>query len=399
MKETRTLLIRYDEIGLKGRNRKYFENQLVRNIRHALKDIEDVRIDKIHGRILGRVNMVDSQECVTRLTFVPGIASVSAGISMEPDFDKMAELGVSLIQPKLKAGGQLNFCVRTRRSNKMFPFTSKEIDFEVGSRIMGALADKGLSVDIKRADFVLEIEIGPQETMIFDNRVSGLSGLPVGSSGQVLSLLSGGIDSPVSTFKLINRGCRVHSIFFDNRTFLGRGGYDKVIRLARILNRYQGGGKLYVIPFQDIQVAIRDFCNNANRVVLYRRMMYRIACALAERKNYHGLVTGESVGQVASQTLKNLSAVSCVTSMSVFRPLIGMNKQEIIAQAKVIGTYNTSIEPQPDCCSVFMPDHPTTCGKIKYLEADERLFPWEKLMARALDSVETLDLDKSDDSG
>ena len=398
MKETRTLLIRYDEIGLKGRNRKYFENQLVRNIQHALTGIEDVRIDKIHGRILGRVNMIDSQECVTRLTFVPGIASVSAGISMEPDFDKMAGLGISLIQPKLKAGRQLKFCVRTRRSNKMFPFTSKETDFEVGSRIMATLVDKGLSVDIKRADFVLEIEIGPQETIVFDNRVSGLSGLPVGSSGQVLSLLSGGIDSPVSTFKLINRGCRVHSIFFDNRIFLGRGGYDKVVRLARILNQYQGGGKLYVIPFQDIQVAIRDFCTNANRVVLYRRMMYRIACALAETKNCHGLVTGESVGQVASQTLKNLAAVSCVVTMSVFRPLIGMNKQEIIAEAKLIGTYDISVEPQPDCCSVFMPDHPTTRSKIKYLEADERLFPWEELMARALDSVETVDLDGSDES-
>ena len=208
MKETRTLLIRYDEIGLKGRNRKYFENQLVRNIRHALKDIEDVRIDKIHGRILGRVNMVDSQECITRLTFIPGIASVSAGVSMEPDFEKMAELGVNLIQPKLEARKQLKFCVRTRRSNKMFPLTSKEINFEVGSRIMEVLANKGLSVDIKRADFILEIEIGPQQTIVFDNRASGLSGLPVGSSGQVLSLLSGGIDSPVSTFKLINRGFR-----------------------------------------------------------------------------------------------------------------------------------------------------------------------------------------------
>lgn len=398
MKETRTLLIRYDEIGLKGRNRKYFENQLVRNIRHALKDIEDIRIDKIHGRILGRINIADSQECVTRLTFIPGIASVSAGISMEPDFDKIAGLGTSLIQPKLEAGGQLKFCVRTRRSNKMFPFTSKEIDFEVGSRIMRTLADKGLSVDIKRADFVLEIEIGLQETIVFDNRVPGLSGLPVGSSGQVLSLLSGGIDSPVSTFKLINRGCRVHSIFFDNRTFLGRGGYDKVVRLARILNRYQGGGKLYVIPFQDIQVAIKDFCTNSNRVVLYRRMMYRISYALAARKNYHGLVTGESVGQVASQTLKNLAAVSCVVSMSVFRPLIGMNKQEIITQAKKIGTYDISIEPQPDCCSVFMPDHPTTRSKLKNLEYDESRFPWKELMARALDSVEIIDLDESDES-
>ena len=394
--KTKTLLIRYDEIGLKGRNRRHFENQLVSNIRYALRDIKNIKIDKIHGRILGRVDLTDAEKCTTRLTQIPGIASISIGISMEPDFDKMAELGVSLIHEKLKAQGELKFCVRARRSNKGFPFTSREVDFEVGSRIMGVLSSKGLSVDINRAEFVLEIEIGPQETVVFDNRVSGLSGLPVGSSGQVLSLLSGGIDSPVSTFKLINRGCRVHSIFFDNRTFLGRGGYDKVVRLAQILNRFQGGGKLYVVPFQDIQVAIRDHCTDSNRVVLYRRMMYRIAHVLAELKNYQGLVTGESVGQVASQTLKNLMAVSCVVPMSVLRPLIGMNKQEIISHAKQIGTYSISIELQPDCCSVFMPDHPGTGCKIKYLEADERRYPWEELMSSALDSMETINLDDLD---
>ncbi len=394
--KTKTLLIRYDEIGLKGRNRRHFENQLVSNIRYALRDIKNIKIDKIHGRILGRVDLTDAEKCTSRLTQIPGIASISIGNSMEPDFDKMAELGVSLIHEKLQTQEELKFCVRTRRSNKGFPFTSKEVDFEVGSRIMGVLSSKGLSVDINRAEFVLEIEIGPQETIVFDNRVSGLSGLPVGSSGQVLSLLSGGIDSPVSTFKLINRGCRAHSIFFDNRTFLGRGGYDKVVRLAHTLNRFQGGGKLYVVSFQDIQVAIRDHCTDSNRVVLYRRMMYRIAHALAELKNYQGLVTGESVGQVASQTLKNLMAVSCVVPMSVFRPLIGMNKQEIITQAKKIGTYDISIEPQPDCCSVFMPDHPSTNCKIKYLEADERLYPWEELKSSALDSVETIDLDDLD---
>ena len=394
--KTKTLLIRYDEIGLKGRNRRHFENQLVRNIRYALRDIKNVQIDKIHGRILGRVALAEAEKCTSRLTQTPGIASISIGNSIEPDFDKMAELGVSLIHEKLQAQGELKFCVRTRRSNKVFPFTSKEVDFEVGSRIMETLSSNGLSVDINGAEFILEIEIGPQETIVFDNRVSGLSGLPVGSSGQVLSLLSGGIDSPVSTFKLINRGCRVHSIFFDNRTFLGRGGYDKVIRLAHTLNRFQGGGKLYVVPFQDIQVAIRDHCTDSNRVVLYRRMMYRIAHALAELKNCQGLVTGESVGQVASQTLKNLMAVSCVVPMSVLRPLIGMNKQEIITQAKKIGTYDISIEPQPDCCSVFMPDHPSTNCKIKYLEADERLYPWEELKSSALDSVETIDLDDLD---
>ena len=394
--KTKTLLIRYDEIGLKGRNRRHFENQLVRNIRYALRDIKNVQIDKIRGRILGRVDLAEAEKCTSRLTQTPGIASISIGNSIEPDFDKMAELGISLIHEKLQAQGELKFCVRTRRSNKVFPFTSKEVDFEVGSRIMETLSSNGLSVDINGAEFILEIEIGPQETIVFDNRVSGLSGLPVGSSGQVLSLLSGGIDSPVSTFKLINRGCRVHSIFFDNRTFLGRGGYDKVIRLAHTLNRFQGGGKLYVVPFQDIQVAIRDHCTDSNRVVLYRRMMYRIAHALAELKNCQGLVTGESVGQVASQTLKNLMAVSCVVPMSVLRPLIGMNKQEIITQAKKIGTYDISIEPQPDCCSVFMPDHPSTNCKIKYLEADERLYPWEELKSSALDSVETIDLDDLD---
>jgi thiamine biosynthesis protein ThiI len=394
--KTKTLLIRYDEIGLKGRNRRHFENQLVRNIRYVLRDIKNVQIDKIHGRILGRVALAEAEKCTSRLTQISGIASISIGNSIEPDFDKMAELGVSLIHEKLQAQGELKFCVRTRRSNKAFPFTSKEVDFEVGSRIMETLSRNGLSVDINGAEFILEIEIGPQETIVFDNRVSGLSGLPVGSSGQVLSLLSGGIDSPVSTFKLINRGCRVHSIFFDNRTFLGRGGYDKVIRLAHTLNRFQGGGKLYVVPFQDIQVAIRDHCTDSNRVVLYRRMMYRIAHALAELKNCQGLVTGESVGQVASQTLKNLMAVSCVVPMSVLRPLIGMNKQEIITQAKKIGTYDISIEPQPDCCSVFMPDHPSTNCKIKYLEADERLYPWEELKSSALDSVETIDLDDLD---
>jgi thiamine biosynthesis protein ThiI len=394
--KTKTLLIRYDEIGLKGRNRRHFENQLVRNIRYVLRDIKNVQIDKIHGRILGRVALAEAEKCTSRLTQISGIASISIGNSIEPDFDKMAELGVSLIHEKLQAQGELKFCVRTRRSNKVFPFTSKEVDFEVGSRIMETLSSNGLSVDINGAEFILEIEIGPQETIVFDNRVSGLSGLPVGSSGQVLSLLSGGIDSPVSTFKLINRGCRVHSIFFDNRTFLGRGGYDKVIRLAHTLNQFQGGGKLYVVPFQDIQVAIRDHCTDSNRVVLYRRMMYRIAHALAELKNCQGLVTGESVGQVASQTLKNLMAVSCVVPMSVLRPLIGMNKQEIITQAKKIGTYDISIEPQPDCCSVFMPDHPSTNCKIKYLEADERLYPWEELKSSALDSVETIDLDDLD---
>ena len=396
MNDIRTILVRYDEIGLKGKNRNFFENLLLRNVRHALKGMAGVRVNKIHGRLLVRTESSQADECVRRLGYVPGIASVSIGVLIEPDFDKMAALGIEWIRPRLETNGALKFCVRTKRADKRFPQTSMQVDFEVGSRIMQSLASEGLTVDISHAEFVLEIEIGSQETIVFSNRVPGLRGLPVGSSGEVLSLLSGGIDSPVSTFMIICRGCRVHSLFFDNRTFLGRGGYDKVVRLAGVLNRFQGGGRLYVVPFQDIQIAIRDHCHAPNRVVLYRRMMYRIARALAERNGYLGLVTGESLGQVASQTLENLAAVSCLVPMNVFRPLIGMPKLEIIARAKKIGTYDISIEPHPDCCSVFLPERPATRSKIEELEADETLFPWEELMGQALESIEVIDLDRSD---
>ena len=185
----------------------------------------------------------------------------------------------------------------------------------------------------------------------------------------------------------------MHAVFFDNQPYLGRGGYDKVLRLAKIINKYQGGGRLYVVRFEKIQEAIRDNCRPFNRVVLYRRMMYRIAAELAESIGSLALVTGESLGQVASQTLANLNAVSQVVDMSVFRPLIGMDKNEIIGLARNIETYEISILPQPDCCSIFMPDNPATKSKIPLLEDDEKQYPWRDLMQEAIANIETLELD------
>ncbi len=329
MTERRTVLIRYDEIGLKGRNRKFFEKCLLRNIKRVLSSgTDDIVYRSPRGRIFLDIPSSFAPECTVRLKSVPGIASFSIGISMEPDFDAMAELGIQWIEPRLKSGRDaMKFCVKTRRSAKSFPKTSPEVNFEVGSRIMTKLSPRGLTVNIKEAKYVLEIEIGSSETVVFDNREPGLRGLPVGSSGNVLCLLSGGIDSPVSAFMMACRGCRVHFVFFDNQPFLGRGGYDKVLILAKKINHFQTRGTLFVVPFQDVQAAIRDHCNEENRVVLYRRMMYRIAAEIADRQGSLALVTGESLGQVASQTLENLAAVSCVTSVSVFRPLIGMNKE------------------------------------------------------------------------
>ena len=395
MTERRTVLIRYDEIGLKGRNRKFFEKCLLRNIKRVLSSgTDDIVYRSPRGRIFLDIPSSFAPECTVRLKSVPGIASFSIGISMEPDFDAMAELGIQWIEPRLKSGRDaMKFCVKTRRSAKSFPKTSPEVNFEVGSRIMTKLSPRGLTVNIKEAEYVLEIEIGSSETVVFDNREPGLRGLPVGSSGNVLCLLSGGIDSPVSAFMMACRGCRVHFVFFDNQPFLGRGGYDKVLILAKKINHFQTRGTLFVVPFQDVQAAIRDHCNEENRVVLYRRMMYRIAAEIADRQGSLALVTGESLGQVASQTLENLAAVSCVTSVSVFRPLIGMNKESIISRAKEIGTYETSIEPQPDCCSVFMPKNPATRSKIPFLERDEEKILWKELCDDALAKMEIIKVD------
>ena len=394
MTERRTVLIRYDEIGLKGRNRKFFEKCLLRNIKRVLSGTDDIDYRSPRGRIFLDIPSSFAPECTARLKTVPGIASFSIGISMAPDFDAISVLGIQWIEPRLESSGNsLKFFVKTRRSEKSFPKTSPEVNFEVGSRIMKQLSSRGLTVNIKEAEYVLEIEIGSSETVVFDNREPGLRGLPVGSSGNVLCLLSGGIDSPVSAFMMACRGCRVHFVFFDNQPFLGRGGYDKVLSLAKKINHFQTRGTLFVVPFQDVQAAIRDHCNEENRVVLYRRMMYRIAAEIADRQGSLALVTGESLGQVASQTLENLAAVSCVTSVSVFRPLIGMNKDSIISRAKEIGTYETSIEPQPDCCSVFMPKNPATRSKIPFLERDEEKIPWKELCDDALAKVEIIKVD------
>ena len=393
MTEFRTLLIRYDEIGLKGRNRKYFENCLYNNIKQALKGLEGVRFRLPRGRVMIDTPASLADACAKPLAFVPGIASFSIGYQVNPDFEEMAALGIQLIEPHLKPGNELKFCVRSQRTDKTFHKTSPEINFEVGSRIMARLAEKGLVVNIKEAEIRIEIEIGREESVLFDHRTPGIRGLPVGCSGNVLSLLSGGIDSPVASYFMMRRGCRVHFIFFDNQPFLGRGGLNKVLKLSKILNRYQSRGRVYIVPFQDIQVAIRDHCSPENRVVLYRRMMYRIGQEMAGKIKCLALVTGESLGQVASQTLENLAAVSSVVPMSVFRPLIGMDKQEIIAQAKKIQTYETSIEPSPDCCSVFMPSRPVTRSRKDRLERDETKFSWQDLLQKAIDETEVIDLD------
>jgi len=390
MNKARTILVRYDEIGLKGKNRNVFEQKLLHQIRRALGVDGGWSLHMPRGRILIETDSSEAMDLADKLAFVPGIASYSVGEPVESDIESMAECGIDKVSRELEDKSSLRFCVRARRSDKRFYLTSPQIDFEVGSRIMSALSEKGLSVDLNDPEYMLEIEVAAGSSFLYDHRRAGVGGLPVGSSGDVLCLLSGGIDSPVSAYQLMRRGCRVHFIFFDNRPFLGGGGNDKVRRLVKILNRYQGCGILHIVPFEDIQTTVRDHCQERNRIVLYRRMMYRIAERLALKNNCLGLVNGESLGQVASQTLENIHAVSQTVSLSVFRPLIGMDKRDIVDCAKKIGTYKISIEAQPDCCSVFMPQRPVTKAKVDDLEKDETRFPVGELMEKALDDIETV---------
>ena len=234
MIEKRTILVRYDEIGLKGGNRKYFTKILLKNIKRALPGDRGIEYRVPRGRILIDLPKSVADEITDKLKMIPGIASYSIGISVNPDFDEIAAFGVQWIEPLLESKGKLKFCVRTRRSAKTFPKTSPEVNFEVGSRIMSQLQEKGLVVDIKGSEFTLEIEIGTTDTIIFYNRHSGLSGLPIGSSGNILCMMSGGIDSPVAAYLMACRGCRVHFVFFDNQPFLGRGGYEKVLTATRV---------------------------------------------------------------------------------------------------------------------------------------------------------------------
>ncbi len=388
----RIAIVRYDEIGLKGKNRKFFVDALSRNIRGKLQDLENIKVVSPHGRVVVQMNSEAVEQCDARLRDIPGISSFSFGVEAARDFEAIAKLGIEWIEPLLLERGELKFCVRSRRSDKSFYKTSTECDFEIGSRIMQKLSSSGLTVDIKNADYILEVEIGREHAWVYSGKKIGLRGLPVGVAGEALSLLSGGIDSPVASHMIIRRGCRVHFIFFENRAFLGRGGYEKVLRLAKTLNHFQDKGKLCVIPFGDIQMAIRDQCRPENRVALYRRMMYRISEEVAKQSGCKALITGESLAQVASQTLENLAAVSTVVKTSVFRPLIGMDKLDIIRKAEEIGTYEISIEPHQDCCSVFMPPNPATKAKIPLLEDDETKFDFENLAQEAIKSLEWVEL-------
>lgn len=366
-------LVHYHELALKGRNRGFFEKRFVQHLRNTLRHNKGIRVESLPGRI--RITYQDDtpwdaiQEGI-RHTF--GAVNFAQAYALPIDYDSPDLMPLcKAIEDTLPTQSFHTFRVTTKRGDKRFSKTSLEVNREVGAYLCEVT---GKPVRLKAPDLNIFVEIVDHTTYFTLNRQPGPGGLPTGMSGKVVCLLSGGIDSPVAAYRMMKRGCKVTFVHFHGRPYLSRASEDKVRDLTKHLTRYQLYSRLFLVPFGDIQRQIVLDSPPPIRIVLYRRMMMRIADQLAAKEQAWGLVTGDSLGQVASQTPENLQVVSEIPRLPILRPLIGMDKIEITNESQQIGTYETSIEPDEDCCTLFVPPHPNTRCRFQDIhKAEERL--------------------------
>lgn len=384
------LLVRYGELSLKGGNRPYFERTLVRNIKAACRDLSEVKVERIWGRMAVTPER-RLQRVARRLQNVFGIASISTVRSTEPTLEAITNLSAEVLRSALESfpsDGQVRVRLRTRRADKRFPLNSTQISQTVAETILLEYGER-LKVDLKHADITLELDVRRERAFVFADRLPGLGGLPVGTLGLGLCLLSGGIDSPVAAWLSMKRGCAMDFVSFHSHPFIGEGSKRKIEQLVSRLARYQAKSRLYSVPFADIQTAIRDNAPSSYRTVLYRRAMQRIASRIAGLVRAKALITGESLGQVASQTIENMTCIEDASSLPVFRPLLTFDKNETIDIAQRIGTFDISNIPEPDCCTVFMPPKPIIHGKVEICRDAEQGFDLDGLIDAALDGAES----------
>jgi thiamine biosynthesis protein ThiI len=377
-----SIVVHYQEIALKGRNRPWFVSHLVRHIREATRDLDVASVRALMGRIAIEIGSeASAPEVSDRLRRVFGIANFSVARRAPLDLDQMA----AAILRDLDGVDTATFRVSARRADKRFPLTSPQIEREVGGRIKVA---RDWRVDLAHPELTVALEILPGQAFYSFGKQRGPGGLPTGTGGRVACLLSGGIDSPVAAFRLMKRGCSVLLVHFHSYPFLSRASQEKVRQIASVLTRYQLRSKLALVGFGEIQRRVVLTVPPPLRVVIYRRLMMRIAQQLARKWHAKALVTGEVIGQVASQTIENLSVIGRVTELPVLRPLIGMDKEEIVAEARRLGTYEISIIPDQDCCQLFTPPHPATRARPVDVDAAESGFPIEEMVESAVAAVE-----------
>jgi len=362
-------LIKYGELALKGKNRYMFEDMLVKHIKDALKPFGGFQVIKEQGRIICEPdNEVDDAEVMNRIKMIFGIVGISpVYILDDPSFENICKIAEQHIREQYE-DTNFTFKVESRRADKKYPMNSMEISRELGSYLLDHV--EGLEVDVKTPEVRLQVEVR-NKTYIFSKVIKCLGGMPVGTNGRAMLLLSGGIDSPVAGFMVAKRGVHFEAVYYHSHPYTSERAKQKVVDLAKIVARYNGSFKLHVVPFTDIQLDIYERCPHEQLTIIMRRYMMIIAEKIAEQRKCQALVTGESIGQVASQTIQSLAATNDVCHMPVFRPLIGFDKHEIVTISEQIETYETSILPYEDCCTIFVAKHPVTKPNIKSIERSE----------------------------
>ena len=364
-------LIKYAEIGIKGKNRYLFEDALVQQIKYALKKCEgEFKIHKTQGRIfVDALTEFDFDETVENLKKVFGISGICPVVSMEDEgFEKLCENVLKYIDD-VYHDKNMTFKVHARRARKNFPKDSMTINMEMGEAILKAYPE--MHVDVHKPDMMLNIEIR-EKIYVYSMIIPGPGGMPVGTGGKAMLLLSGGIDSPVAGYMIAKRGVKIDAVYFHAPPYTSDRAKQKVVDLARLVSKYTGPIYLHVINFTDIQLYIYENCPHEELTIIMRRYMMRIAETIAKQTDCLGLITGESIGQVASQTMASLVATNEVCELPVYRPLIGFDKQEIVEISEKIGTFETSILPYEDCCTIFVAKHPVTKPNVKVIRKHEQ---------------------------
>ena len=388
-----SFLIKYAEIAIKGKNRHLFEDALVSQICHALREVDgEFNVRKEQGRIYVEAESeFDYEETVEALQHVFGIVGICPVIMAQDEgFDALAQMVVAHVK-EVYGDRSLTFKVDARRARKNYPMTSMEINAELGGRILDACPN--MSVDVHDPDVMVHVEIRNQIN-IYSSEIPGPGGMPVGTNGKAMLLLSGGIDSPVAGYMIAKRGVKIDAVYFHAPPYTSERAKQKVVDLAKLVARYSGPIRLHVVNFTEIQLAIYEKCPHDELTIIMRRYMMKIAEAFARQDKCLGLITGESIGQVASQTMHSLAVTNEVCTMPVFRPLIGFDKQEIVDISEKIGTYETSVLPYEDCCTIFVAKHPVTKPNLNVIKCSERHLDdvIDEMMERAVSTAETIEV-------
>ena len=377
------ILIKYaSEIFLKGLNRNKFENRLKKNIKNKLKGI-DFQIVTDSNRWF--IESSDLEGAIERVRKVFGITEVSIVTVVENNMDAIKEVALE----KVKESNAKTFKVETKRANKKFPKSSMEVSREVGGYIFHKL-EGSIDVDVRTPECKVNIEIREKAAYVYTNKdkVKGEGGLPYGMNGSTMLMLSGGIDSPVAGYMMARRGVELHCVYYHSHPYTSERAKEKVKDLAKVLATYTEKVNLYVVPFTDIQMQIIEKCKEDELTIIMRRFMMRVACELSEIKGVNSVTSGESIGQVASQTMEGLMVSNDVSDRPVFRPLIAMDKEDIMDVSRKIGTYDISIRPHEDCCTIFVPKHPKTKPRVDEIRKSEEPLEIDKLVKEAIDNME-----------